>query len=263
MVMKGSNRVFTILSSILLIVFLLGVAVYLFWSDMETEKEIAPDFSLTLSDGNETDLRSFQGKPVLLHFTSIENPICMECENELEAQVAEIDRAAREIDDLTIITINMRKNQYSDPGMDLVKEWWGINVTWIWIEDPDPFAISGKYVDYWSIGSESANPTLLLLDKDQYIVGIYHVYQMGKGVVDGVQTSAELAEKVDKLQSGDWEGVEGQVSSIGGGSYAGMFVLGIITSFSPCSIALLFTVFTFIVSSKAKKEKLPGTEGGG
>ncbi|MFW3145404.1 MAG: cytochrome c biogenesis protein CcdA [Thermoplasmatota archaeon] len=252
--MAGNSKVFPIIASILLVIFILGIVGYLFWSDIRTEKEMAPDFKINLPDSNVTSLRDFSGDPVLLHFTSIENPICLECEVELKEQVFEISELAADEANITIITINMRKNQYSEPGYELAREWWGVNVTWIWIEDPEPFKISGDYIDYWSIGSESANPTILLLDEEQYIVGIYHVYQMGKGKVDGIQTSEEMEDKVEKIRNDEWTGVEGQKSSIGGGSFIGMFVLGIITSFSPCSIALLFTVFTFIISSRKTSE---------
>jgi len=248
--MQWSSRVFPIIALILLFIFLVGSVGYLFWSDIRTEKDLAPDFIIDTPGSNTTSLRDLSGKPVILHFTNIENPLCLECEMELKEQVLEIREGVEEDPNLTIITINMRKNQYSKPGYELAEEWWGVNVTWTWIEDHEPFDVSGKYVDYWSIGSESANPTLLLLDEEQYIVGIYHVYQMGKGKVDGIQTSDVMLEKVEKVEAGEWEGIEGQRNSMGGGSFVGMFLLGIITSFSPCSIALLFTVFTFIVSSR-------------
>ncbi len=250
--MADRNTVIYAVATVLAVIFLIGVVFYMFWSDIRTEKELAPDFELTMPDGNLTTLRELSGSPILLHITNIENPICMECEKELKEQVLELQKAKESEPELTIITINMRKNIYSEPGYQLVKEWWGTNVSWTWIEDPEPFRIAGDYIEYWSIGSESANPTLLLLDQEQYVVGIYHIYQMGKGKVYGVMTSEKLNEKVEKVSSGDWEGVEGQKSAVGTGSVGGMFVLGIITSFSPCSIALLFTVFTFILSSRVK-----------
>jgi len=250
--MAEKNKLIYAAATLLAVIFLIGIAFYLFWSDIRTERELAPDFEVTLGDGNITNLRELSGSPVILHFTNIENPICMECEKELREQVREIQRAKEENANLTIITINMRKNPYSDPGNVLVKEWWGTNVTWTWLEDPEPFKISGDYIDYWSIGSESSNPTLLLLDEEQYIVGIYHIYQMGKGEIYGVMTSDTMNEKAKRIEAGEWEGVEGQKSALGTGSVGGMFVLGIITSFSPCSIALLFTVFTFIISSRNK-----------
>lgn len=248
--MALENRMFGLLAVVILIVFFIGLAGYLLWSDINAEKEMAPDFDIDVDNVNATSLRDLSGKPVILHFTNIENPLCLECEVELKEQVTEIGEAVEDAQNLTVITINMRKNQYSEPGYELAEKWWGVNVTWIWIEDHEPFSISGDYVDYWSIGSESANPTILLLDGEQYIVGIYHVYQMGKGKVDGIQTSEEMLEKVGKIKNDEWTGVEGQKSSVGGGSFIGMFLLGIITSFSPCSIALLFTIFTFIISSK-------------
>ncbi|MDG6225952.1 MAG: cytochrome c biogenesis CcdA family protein [Candidatus Thermoplasmatota archaeon] len=258
--MVKASKAVMIATSAVLIVFLLGFASYMFWSDIREVEEQAPDFEMVLPDGNRTSLRNLSGSVILLHFTNIENPVCLECEVELKEQTVELEKALGEDEDLIIITVNMRKNSFSDPGYELAERWWGVNVTWIWIEDFEPFTISGKYIDYWSVGSESANPTLLLVNEEQDIVGIYHIYQMGKGKVYDVMDSDEIVEKADRIRSGDWEGVEGQRRSMGGGSVMGMFVLGIITSFSPCCIALLFTVFTFIVSTGPKGQAQQGTE---
>lgn len=92
----------------------------------------------------------------------------------------------------------MRKNPYSEDGKTLAENWWDMNITWYWVEDFDPFPISAKYIDYWNIGGGSSNPSILLMDKEQNIVGVYHVYQMGKGEIDGIQ----VVEKSTLITSG-------------------------------------------------------------
>jgi len=244
---------FTVISIVIVIIFTLTITFYLFWSDMNISREKAPDFEILTENVNITRLGDLEGNPVILHFTNIENPLCLECEKVLEEQVREISKAHEERSDLNVITINMRKNPYSERGDELVRKWWGINVTWIWLEDGEPFPVSGKYTDYWSLSGGSVNPTILLLDEDLYVVGIYHVYQMGKGEIDGVVTSDRIIGKIEKIEQGEWEGVEGERAALGSGSVLGMFMLGVVTSFSPCSIALLFSVFTFMFSRRREQ----------
>ncbi|UCE74802.1 MAG: cytochrome c biogenesis protein CcdA, partial [Methanomassiliicoccales archaeon] len=180
--------------------------------------------------------------------------LCIECEKELRSQTEELERLKESRSNITIITINMRKNPYSEDGKSLAENWWGVNVSWHWVEDFDPYPIAGKYLDYWSIEGGISNPTILLIDEEQNVVGVYHVYQMGKGEIDGIQDAETLSEKIDKIERGEWEGFEGEISqqSI---SFLGMFALGIITSLSPCSVALLITMFSFIMTSSEKEEK--------
>jgi cytochrome c-type biogenesis protein len=85
-------------------------------------------------------------------------------------------------------------------------------------------------------------------------VGVYNVYCMGKGVVDGVQNASSLQEDAAAIISGDWTytsgGSSGTAVNVGG-----MFLLGVITSFSPCSLALLMAVISFIGAASMGRSK--------
>lgn len=224
----------------------------------------APDFQATDTEGGSFNLSDLSGEAMVIHITSIEDPICVECEKELKAQTEELERLKEQRPGLTIITINVRKNPYSDPGDQLAGQWWGINVTWHWVEDLDPYPLSSRYLDYWSLEGGTANPTILLVDQEQQIAGVYHVYQMGKGEIDGIQTAEMLDEKITSLEQGTWEGIEGEMSSQRN-NFLGMFALGIITSFSPCSIALLIAMLSYVMTTTQVEsrdpEKSPAREG--
>jgi len=187
--------------------------------------------------------------PSLIYITNIESPICRECEEVLSAQTAEIARLAAEHPDVAIITINIRKNPYSANGSSLALSWWGVNVTWPWIEDFQPYPAAGRYMDYWSSGTGFSNPTIIILNSDGDVVRVYHVYQIGRGLIDGIQSSERL---YADLMSAD-ENRPGWLSASSAGTSAlGMFALGIMTSLSPCSVALLAALFSYIVSRKRR-----------
>ena len=239
----------------LLIVIVIFVAVLAFEGQQSSTGTFspAPDFRATTVENQTFNLSNFNGSVVVLHFTNIENPICFECEKELKAQTEELETLKEKEENLTIITINMRKNSGSEDGKTLAREWWDVNVTWLWVEEFDPFSISAKYIDYWNLKGGSANPTILLIDPEQQIVGVYHVYQMGKGEVDGIQTDDRLLNNTRKIQNGEWEKFEGEVTEYDL-SFIGMFALGILTSFSPCSVVLLITMFSFIMAESEENE---------
>ena len=218
----------------------------------------APGFQATDTRGTTFSLDDYAGDVVIIHITNIENPLCTECEKVLGEQTGEIEKLVEKRPDAVIITINIRKNPRSDPGDELAKRWWNTNVTWHWVEDFDPYPISGKYLQYWNLDSGTANPTILLVDKELRVVGVYHVYQMGKGEIDGVQTADSLDKKMTRLEQGTWEGLEGELSSRQTG-FLGMFVLGMITSLSPCSIALLIAMLSYVMT--ATDGGKPGPDG--
>jgi len=73
-----------------LIFFVLICAVVLSSSPGLADKTKAPDFQAIDLGGNNISLSDFQGAPVLLHITNIENPLCRECENALQNQTRQI-----------------------------------------------------------------------------------------------------------------------------------------------------------------------------
>lgn len=215
----------------------------------------APNFTATGADGRNFSLEDFRGAPVVLHITNIEIPLCVECERSLKGQVSELARLKARDSEAQIITLNLRKNRYSQDGKSLAEKWWKVNITWPWTEDIEPYAIGSKYLDYWNVRGSSSNPTLLLIDRDGGIAGVYHVYRVGSGEVDGVQSSETLYQKLQVLKNSQWESLEGEVSRHDV-SALGMFFLGILTSLAPCSIALLIAVFSYVLTLHRKDEYL-------
>lgn len=237
-----------------LTVFIVLVALFSLNSTLGSDQEPirAPDFSCTTQDGQNFSLSDFEGEVVVLHITNIESPLCIECEKALAAQIGELQRLVENKPDVTIITLNVRKNPYSKDGMTLSESWWDAEVGWIWAEDFEPYRIAGKYVDFTNFEGGFSNPTILLIDREGMLVGVYHVYQLGRGEIDGIQDASDLQAKVEALERGEWEGMEGMVS-LQRVTLIGMFGLGIITSFSPCSLALLIAMFSYIMTSRRRK----------
>jgi cytochrome c-type biogenesis protein len=140
-------------------------------------------------------------------------------------------------------------------GRTLAKAWWNINVTWPWIEDYEPYTLTGKYIDYSTIEGGFANPTLILIDKNGNVAGLYHVYQLGKGEIDGIQSAESLYSDLQKIGRGEASNFMG-VTSEQSISYLSMFFLGITTSLSPCSVAMLLAMFSYVMTSRRKEKYL-------
>ncbi len=215
----------------------------------------APDFTAIGADGKTFSLADFRGAPVVLHITNIEIPLCRECEKSLKGQVQELARLKAISPGVQIVTLNLRKNPYSEDGRTLASNWWKVNITWPWIEDIEPYSIGSKYLDYWNVRGASSNPTILLIDRNGDIAGVYHVYRVGEGEIDGVQSAETLNKKLQDLNSSQWKGLEGEVSRQDV-SALGMFFLGILTSLAPCSIALMIAVFSYVLTMRKKDEYL-------
>ena len=87
------------------------------------------------------------------------------------------------------------------------------------------------------------------------MTGLYHVYQLGKGEIDGIQSADSLYRDLKSIESGEASRFEG-IASSQGVNYLTMFVLGIVTSLSPCSVALLLAMFSYIMTARRKDEYL-------
>jgi len=221
----------------------------------EAAEATAPDFQAVDLDGNNISLGDYRGEAVLLHITNIESPLCRECEHALNAQTSQLSLLREKDPSLNIITLNVRKNPYSKNGPTLAREWWKINVTWPWIEDFEPYPLTGKYIDYSTLEGGFANPTLILIDKEGKVAGLYHVYQLGKGEIDGIQSAETLYSDLKGIEQGETSGFKG-IASSQGVNYLGMFFLGIVTSLSPCSVALLLAMFSYVMTARRKEEYL-------
>jgi cytochrome c-type biogenesis protein len=268
------------LQAIALIFLLSFAALSLFINPVFAEGVLAPDFSATGSDGKNFSLSDFRGAPLVLHITNIEVPLCVECEKSLQGQVEELARLMAIDPRVQIVTLNLRKNPYSRDGRSLAEKWWKVNITWPWTEDIEPYTIASKYLDYWNVRGGSSNPTIILIDKDGNIAAVHHVYRVGEGELDGVQKAETLQKELQNLNGTQWSGLEGEASgkeletdqkegtitslwkqlegevSRKDVSALGMFLLGILTSLAPCSIALMIAVFSYVMTVRRKDEYL-------
>lgn len=214
---------------------------------------LTPDFHVEDQSGDRFSLADFKGEPLILHITNIENPLCIECEESLKSQIEELQKLKEMHPNVTLITLNMRKNPYSKDGKTLAESWWNAKITWRWVEDFDPFPVAGKYIDYWSRENGFANPTIILIDNDGRIAGFYHVYQMGEGQIDGIQDAESLYQKIEQLEDGQWNNAIEREIAAQEVTFLGMFSLGIITSLAPCSLALLIAVFSYLMTTHRRK----------
>ena len=241
-------------------VIFLAIIVGLFFlpSFIESEKfEIKPatDFTVTDVDGIEFSLSDYKGNVTILHFSGLENPLCTECLEEMKGQIVELEKLANSNEkNVTIITINIRKNPYSDSGKVMAERDFGAKVSWHWVEDFSPYPVGSLYQEYWMVGGAFSNPTLVLIDANQSAVGVYHVYSIGKGELDGIQTADSLKKDISKIVAGNWEGfkVKSYDTEL---TFLGIFVLGILTALSPCSIALLVAMISYVGSLQKKTEE--------
>jgi cytochrome c-type biogenesis protein len=212
----------------------------------------APDFTTTDENGEEYTLSDYSGEIIIMHITGLETPICIECLEEMTGQLKELEKLA-ESNNINIITINLRKNPYSDSGKIIAERDYGINISWTWVEDFSPYPITGLYQDYWTVHGAFSNPTIVLIDQNQKIAGIYHVYCLGKGKIDGIQSSESILQDVESIQNGTWDGYI--TIDLGEGiTFLGIFGLGILTALTPCSIALLVAMISYVGSIQKKNE---------
>ncbi|MEM4161112.1 MAG: cytochrome c biogenesis CcdA family protein [Thermoplasmata archaeon] len=217
------------------------------------ERERIPLFTAVDVWGNNFSLENCTGKVVIIHITSIENPICIECEKEMKAQIVELQKLIEsQGEGVCIITINIRKNPASEAGWKIVENWYGVNITWYWFEEFEPYPVASHYLKYWSIDGAFSNPTLVLTDMELRVVWVYHVYCIGKGEIDGVQSADSLAASIRKIQTGEW--TQSQNIPNYEITFFGIFLLGLITAFTPCSIALLVAMLSYGGAVGGKKE---------
>ncbi len=238
--MKNRKRVISIIIIILIIISI--VFVYLELS--KSDKKIigpAPEFTAKDVNGTEFSLNDSKGNVIILQIMRLDSFTCEACEEHIDQQLKELDSFhSKHGKDVTIITINMRFDEHVDTKF-MVRD--AYNVEWHLVDEYAPYPILSEYQNYWSdkTGLEFHNPTIILIDPDLNIVGVYHIDK------EGVLDSETLSSKIDKIQEGEWgKFIEGEVAS-GGISFVGIFLLGIITALSPCSIALMIAMLSYVM----------------
>ena len=119
---------------------------------MQTQavEKIKPAANFMATDQNEQNfsLSDFKGKVVVLHITQLKNPLCLECESSIVGELKEIKKLAdRDDPGIVVVTLNLRKAPDSEPGWALAQKDYGINITWRWVEEFDPYPIGKDYLD--------------------------------------------------------------------------------------------------------------------
>ena len=169
----------------------------------------APNFTATNQYGQNFSLAGYSGQVIILHFTGLEIPLCQECLEEMVDQLGELEDLHEMGTNATIITVNIRKSPSSEHGVVIAEDVYGMNVSWHWVEDASPFHIASLYQEYWTVDGAFSNPTLVLINENQSVVGVYHVYCLGKGTLDGIQSAESLADDIRAIASGEWEEFRG------------------------------------------------------
>ena len=243
-----------IIGAIVVLAIIIGLLAFpSFINNGKFEVKPAKNFNAIDENGIDFSLSDYDGNITILHFTSLETPLCIECLEEMKGQIVELEKLISSDENIKLITINIRKNPYSDTGIVMAERDFGVNVSWHWIEDFNPYPIASLYSDYWTIDGATSNPTLVLIDTNQSIVGVYNIYCLGKGEIDGIQSSESLQQDINDILEGKWEGFKRQGSSEGL-TFLGIFLLGILTSLTPCSIALLVAMISYVGSLQKKSE---------
>jgi len=214
----------------------------------------APDFTAVDENGIEFSLSDYRSNVTLIHITGLETPLCIECEEEMIGQLEQLEKLSKSNDDVKIITINIRKNPYSTTGKSIAEQTYGINISWNWVEDFEPYQFAGLYQEYWTYNGAFSNPTIVLIDTNSSIVGVYNIYTLGKGKIDGIQTAESLNQDIQQIKSGEWSEFKGGKYNEGI-TFIGIFALGILTALSPCSIALLVAMISYVGSLQKQNEK--------
>ena len=214
--------------------------------------DTVPTFTAKDYKNATVSLSNTTGRFVVLHITQFEDPMCLGCESYVIGQLLELEKlAAQENRSIEIITLNLRKNAYSPEGWRLANESLGLNISWGWIEELPPYPITSQYIKYAQVEGEIANPAIVLIDKELRILDISLDYSIGKGKIDGVQTSEVIQSNLAELSSG----ISSNTGSSSGESltFGGMLALGVLTSFSPCAIALLLAMIAYIGSTNERE----------
>ena len=218
----------------------------------------ASDFTATDENGIKFNLSDYSGNVIILHFTGLESPLCIECLEAMKGQILELEKLYNSNQNATIITINIRKNPYSETGFEMAERDFGVNISWHWVEDFNPFPIASDYQDYWTYQGVFSNPTIVMINQNQSIVGVYNIYCLGKGKIDGIRSDDSLAQNIVDIKNGSFEYFK-DTESNEGITFLGIFILGILTAVTPCSIALLIAMISY-VGSLQKQDKISLTK---
>ncbi|HEY3420483.1 MAG TPA: cytochrome c biogenesis protein CcdA [Methanomassiliicoccales archaeon] len=243
---------------VIVVIFMLALAMMFLTFGIQTQptEKIKPasDFIAMDRNGQNFSLFDFRNKIVILHITQLENPLCLECERSIAGQLNEIKRLADKGDpNIVVVTLNLRKVPSSEPGWEIAQKDYGIDVKWRWVEEFEPYPIGKDYLEYWQVNGAFSDPSVLIIDGHQNVAAAFHIYVVGRGVMDGVQTADGLMSVSEAIASGKMGDTMLGTTSQTALGLTSVVGLGIITSFSPCSLALLFTMMMYIGSASGRR----------
>ncbi|MCJ7488672.1 MAG: hypothetical protein MUO87_00795, partial [Thermoplasmata archaeon] len=155
------------------VILLAGLLMY--WTDRSSRGVYEPADLFVSTDftGTEFSLSENSGKVTIIHFTQLENPLCIECEEYMRSQIEQLETlVASDNTQIEVITVNIRKNAYSEDGWAMAEQWYGVNITWHWVEEFEPYPISGNYMQFWQLDGAFSNPSIVLIDQDLMAVGV-------------------------------------------------------------------------------------------
>ena len=95
--MLKTNRNKLLLATVaILIISLISTLAYDYYSKPASEITNAPTFTAVDVNGNEFSLNESKGKVTIIHITGIENPVCIECEKQMQGQLLELNKISEE-----------------------------------------------------------------------------------------------------------------------------------------------------------------------
>jgi cytochrome c-type biogenesis protein len=241
----------------------------------EVPIEPAPKFTGYDIDDNKISLQDYEGKVVILYFLYLAEETCSHCRLLNEEQIKELQKVYDEYprERVEIIAIDMT---YYPTNDQVENERDRYNIEWPMINDVfvgshtdrhfDQTEFGGKYVKYLlDARGTLINPTILLLNLELEIVGVYHIgivtptfdfdaTSLNEEDYRNILTVEEFDEKIERLESGTWGAtVEGKIFA--GVSLTTMFLLGVFVSITPCALALLISMTAYVASINEKKKK--------
>jgi cytochrome c biogenesis protein CcdA len=259
-------------------IIILGVLLLTFTSSTTTEEHpIQPAYKFKARDidGKDVSLADYEGKIVILDFMYLAEQTCSHCRILNEEQIKELKKISDKYSDdqVQIISIDMT---YDSSNNQVRHERDQNQITWPVINDVfvgshtdrhfDQTSIGGKYIKFL-LDEHGAliNPTIMLLNKELEIVGVYHVgiitpnfdfdaSTLSSEDLKHIFNADEMSERIDKLQRDEWGStIEGRIFT--GVSLTSMFLLGIFVAITPCALALLISMTAYVAGINVKKKK--------
>lgn len=201
--MFKKNRIILYLSAGILLIIIVGLSFSQVYPDILSFDHKHSPTNTYFNEYENLSLEDFIGDPVLLHFVNLEDSIGNDCEILLMQQISEIFQVNMEMNDLIIITFNMNSDQHSLTGKELVYNLWNIEVTWIWIDNPESSQIPNDCRSYYDNVIECKNQTFIFLNDEHNIEYHHQMYQNNSGSGNKILTSEQIIDQMEIINHDD------------------------------------------------------------